>query len=161
MELFGRRIKYEDGKFYLRKHYKGKETKEEKWSEISFKHRLGYLRCEIYNNNTKTTFTQHRLIYKVYNPEWDILNSSQNNSIDHINGIRDDNRIENLRLVNHQQNHFNATKAKGYSKRPNGKYLAQISVNKINIYLGLYDTEEEAREAYLQAKEKYHVIQSR
>ena len=161
MELFGRRLKYEDGKFFLRKHINGKETKKEKWIELSFKHRQGYLRCEIYYNNTKTTLTQHRLIYKVYNPDWDILDSSTNNSIDHINGIRDDNRIENLRLVTHQENHFNETKAKGYSKRADGRYISQLMKNGEAIYVGTYKTAEEAHEAYLQAKEKYHVIQSR
>ena len=80
--------------------------------------------------------------------------------IDHINGIRDDNRICNLRSVTKQQNQWNRTTAKGYywNKQVN-KWQSQISINKKIIGLGLYKTEPEARNAYLQAKEKYHVIQ--
>jgi hypothetical protein len=79
--------------------------------------------------------------------------------IDHINGIVDDNRIINLREVNNQQNHFNETKAKGYhfdAKR--NKFKAEIMLNRKNISLGRFDTELEARNAYLEAKLKYHKI---
>jgi hypothetical protein len=79
--------------------------------------------------------------------------------IDHINGIKDDNRIDNLRSVTSQQNQHNRTTAKGYhfDKRVN-KYQSYISLNRKNIYLGLFKTEQEARQAYLEAKEKYHLI---
>ena len=78
--------------------------------------------------------------------------------IDHINGIRSDNRIENLREVTNQQNQFN-TKAKGYhfNKRVN-KFQSQIMLNRKNIHLGYFNTEQEARQSYLEAKEKYHII---
>jgi len=38
------------------------------------------------------------------------------------------------------------------------KYMASIKFNYKNIYLGLYNTEEEARQAYLDAKKVYHII---
>ena len=37
--------------------------------------------------------------------------------------------------------------------------MPQIKVEGKHIWLGRYDTEEEARAAYLAAKEKYHVIE--
>jgi len=79
--------------------------------------------------------------------------------IDHINGIRDDNRIFNLRSVTNQQNQWNRKTAKGYCffKRDN-KWLSRIKLNNKSIHLGTYNTEQEARNAYLQAKEKYHAI---
>ncbi len=79
--------------------------------------------------------------------------------IDHINGIRDDNRILNLRSVTNQQNQWNRKTAKGYYffKRDN-KWLSRIKLNNKLIFLGTYNTEQEARNAYLQAKEKYHII---
>jgi hypothetical protein len=79
------------------------------------------------------------------------------NIIDHINGIRTDNRICNLREVTQQQNQWNRTRAKGYYMY-NGKYTSEIKLNNKKIYLGRFCTEQEAREAYLKAKEKYHVI---
>ena len=79
--------------------------------------------------------------------------------IDHINGVRDDNRICNLRNVNRNQNQWNHTKAKGYAwHKKSNKWKAQISFNKKDMHLGLYVTEQEARQAYLNAKEKYHII---
>lgn len=79
--------------------------------------------------------------------------------LDHINGVKTDNRICNLRAVTNQQNQWNRIKAKGYSwfKR-DSKWRAAIKINKKDIYLGCFNTEEEARQAYLNAKEIYHVI---
>ena len=49
--------------------------------------------------------------------------------VDHINGIKDNNNISNLRLVTHQQNHLNRTTAKGIYKDKHGKWIAKIRVN--------------------------------
>ena len=46
----------------------------------------------------------HRVIYYFHNQEWDIYHSYLDNSIDHINENKTDNRIENLRVVNNSQN---------------------------------------------------------
>ena len=51
--------------------------------------------------------------HKLYNPEWDIDDTSKENRIDHENKNRSDNRIINLRNVTQQENCFN-TNAKGY-----------------------------------------------
>lgn len=77
--------------------------------------------------------------------------------LDHINGIRHDNRVENLRIVSNQQNCFNRKNVKGYSTR-NNKYIAEIQLNGLTIALGTYEKEYDARNAYLQAKQKYHII---
>jgi hypothetical protein len=78
--------------------------------------------------------------------------------LDHINQNILDNRISNLRIVTHQQNQFN-TKAKGYSWDKNrNKWVSLIMLNKKSIHLGRFDTEQEARDAYLEAKKKYHII---
>lgn len=79
--------------------------------------------------------------------------------IDHINGIRDDNRLENLRLVTAQKNLFNDHVAKGYTwHKASGKWMAQITVNRGQIHLGLFTEKSAARAAYLEAKKKYHII---
>jgi len=79
--------------------------------------------------------------------------------LDHINGIRNDNRIENLRSVTRSQNQWNRLTAKGYSlNRSKNKYEAHIKFNNKRKFLGLFETEKEARNAYLAAKQIYHVI---
>lgn len=154
-----RRLKMIDGEICIRAISRGKETKKEIWKAVFFYIcKAGYCLCNITIDGKPKLCKKHRLVYKLHNTDWDILDSSRDNHIDHINGIRDDNRIENLRVVTHQQNNWNQVRAKGYYLRPNGTYQVQISLNDKKIYIGTYDTEDEARQAYLEAKLKYHNI---
>jgi hypothetical protein len=76
--------------------------------------------------------------------------------IDHINQNKLDNRRENLRLVNGEVNMNNcqrALKGKGY-KIQKGRFCAQIGINGKKVFLGLFSNEEEARKAYVAAKNK-------
>lgn len=109
----------------------------------------------IYYKINKIEYRHHRIVAYAF-LGLDI--EDKKSMIDHINGIRDDNRLENLRIVNNQQNNFNRHNAKGYQERLNGKFMARITINKKTIHLGYFDTEEEARNAYLEAKQKYHII---
>jgi hypothetical protein len=107
----------------------------------------------IKNNINQKTYILSRVIYWAFN-NFDIDNPTL--FIDHINRDPTDNRLCNLRVVTHQENQFNKI-AKGYTKHGN-KYQASIRLNSKDIYLGRYDTEDEARQVYLQAKEKYHIF---
>ena len=103
-------------------------------------------------------FYKHRVIYKMYNIDWDILDRSKNNVIDHINNNRLDNDIKNLRLVTQQQNNFNR-KAKGcYFDKKINKWKALISKDRKTTFLGYFDNESDAHEAYLNAKKEIHAI---
>ena len=107
------------------------------------------------DNNNLRLYLRHRLLAYAF------LNLDIENIkiyVDHIDGNKLNNNINNLRIVNHQQNCFNRTNAKGYYIMPNNKYKACIGTNYKLKYLGTYDTEEEARQAYLQAKIMYHPI---
>jgi len=83
--------------------------------------------------------------------------------IDHINGDKSDNRIANLRDVSHQVNNENRRHKSHQNKAgfmgvliANGRYRARILVNRKGIHLGMFDTPEEANEAYIEAKRIYH-----
>ena len=79
--------------------------------------------------------------------------------VDHINGVRHDNRIDNLRLATHQQNQHNQTKALGYYwNKQDNKWQAQIQLDGRQIYLGRFVNEFDAHQSYLDAKLKYHKI---
>ena len=86
--------------------------------------------------------------------------------IDHINGDRLDDRIENLRDVTQTRNQRNrkhgninsSSKLIGVSwNKSSAKWRAQISVGKKTIHIGLYKTEQEAHAAYLAAKTTHHL----
>ena len=117
----------------------------------------GYVRCGIaIRKNEKHRF--HTTLYGHHFAWFWVNGNVEINQIDHINRNTADNRICNLRNVTHQKNSWNQ-KCKGYSyHKQRKKYEARIIVNKKRIHIGLYNTPEEARQAYLNAKPKYHVI---
>lgn len=120
--------------------------------ELITKDQDGYLTINLRNPEKNYHLRQHQFIYYV-------ATGKIVEQIDHINGDKVDNRIVNLREVTNQQNQHNQTKAKGYSwKKINNKWQSRIGLNGKVIHLGLFDTEIEASQAYLNAKKIYHII---
>lgn len=83
--------------------------------------------------------------------------------VDHVNGDSGDNRWSNLRDVSQRVNlqnrrspsSNNRTGLLGVSRR-NRRFQASIKVDGPRIYLGTFDTPEQAHEAYLAAKRRLH-----
>jgi len=140
-----------------------KQLKNGKWKLLNLnkKDKYGYIIIDLTNKKKETKkFRLHRIVYYAFNIErFDINDSSTDNSIDHINANRSDNRISNLRNVTNQHNQFNRTKAKGYSfnKRDN-KYQAKIQIDGKHKHLGYFKTKTGARLKYLRVKEILHKI---
>jgi len=103
----------------------------------------GYLVICVNNRRYKA----HHLIWLRHYGEW------PSQAIDHINGNKLDNRVENLRLATHQQNMWNR-RAKGGRPlkgitRVGNKWAAQIRVNGTTLHLGYFSTPEAAHNAYV------------
>ena len=154
--LKDRRVRLIDGVFYARAICRGKETKKEKWCKVSFSNSHGYLICNLNIDKRLVRIVQHRLVWYAHHQEWDIWDTSRDNFIDHKNKNKKDNRIGNLHVVTHAENKQNVNhKGCNFDKRSN-KWRARIKLNGKDIYIGLYDTEEEAHEAYLAKKRILH-----
>tara|TARA_R110000851_G_C12843586_1_gene542038 strand:+ start:34 stop:495 length:462 start_codon:yes stop_codon:yes gene_type:complete len=105
----------------------------------------GYLHIKLYNNNKKKIHYIHRLLAEYFIPNPDNLPV-----VDHINRIRDDNRIENLRWVSleentHNSNHYKnkILKHKNITKTPYNTF--QISFVRYGLlYYKKCKTEEQA-----------------
>jgi hypothetical protein len=146
-----------DGIIYVRAHYRGEETKSEKWQEVKFHSVRGYKVCGMKLDGVPSYLNEHRLVYYAHNQSWDIWDTSKDNLIDHINRKKDDNRIENLKVCTTQENSFN-TDAKGcYFDNRTGKWRAYIKLNGKLKQLGYFEHEEDAHNAYLEAKATLHI----
>jgi hypothetical protein len=129
------------------------------WREVenTANDKNGYNRVRI---NGKNWF-RHRLVVAAFNKNFDINNTEH--IVDHVDGDKINNAFSNLRVVTPQGNQFNNHVAKGYYwNKAAGKWHAYITINQKVKYLGCFDIEkeEDARAAYLAAKEKYHVIKN-
>jgi hypothetical protein len=102
-------------------------------------------------------YKAHRLAWLYVHGEW------PQHTIDHVNRIKSDNRIANLRdvsLTDNLQNRVStwaSTGLRGVSKSRD-KYLARIRVGGKLHYLGLYKTAEEAAQARNVAEQRLHPL---
>ncbi len=103
-------------------------------------------------------------VYKAHRLAWlYVYGSWPKGLIDHINGNKADNRIDNLRDVFADGNSQNVRKPNRRNKSGfmgviwfQNKWRASMSVNGKSKWLGDYSTPEEAHQVYLEAKRKYH-----
>jgi len=105
-------------------------------------------------------------LFKAHRLAWFfVFGSMPKGHIDHINGIRNDNRIGNLRdvsmvanihnqRVSHKNNSSGLLGVSWY--KPRQLWRARIVVNKKSKHLGLFESKQEAYNAYLVAKRNFH-----
>ena len=117
----------------------------------------GYIQIKVDSRRRQA----HRLAWLYVHGRWPA------DQIDHINGVRDDNRIANLREANHAENQQNQKlRADNVSKQPgvywdkkNQRWHAQIKVNKRTFSLGRYTIFADAVAARVKAKAERHSFQ--
>ena len=118
----------------------------------------GYNLVSLCKDGKMKQFKASRLVYATF--VGDILDDMV---IDHINNISSDDRLENLQMISNRLNVSKDRKPKSkmtgsYKSSRTNKWFAQIVVNKKTIYIGQYDTEVEAHEAYInKLKELEHI----
>jgi hypothetical protein len=117
-------------------------------------HRNGYVMIGI-NRRARLA---HRLAWLHTYGEW------PKGQIDHINGVRADNRLANLRDVPGRINRQNQRAARSDNRetgllgvyKNHGQWGARIQLNGRQHYLGNFQTPEEAHAAYIKAKRLMH-----
>ena len=101
----------------------------------------------------------HRLAWFYVTSRW------PNSQIDHINGVRSDNRFLNLRESTPGENMQNMQRARRDNRvdliganfhSPSNRWRSQIKLNGKKIHLGYFDTAYDAHLAYLRAKRDLH-----
>ncbi len=103
----------------------------------------------------------HRLAWFYVHGRW------PSEQIDHVNGVRVDNRLTNLRECSSAENHQNLKLSPRNTSGHPGVYWnvkakrwhAQITAGGHQKHLGHFTDLEEAAEAYRIAKAKYHTFQ--
>lgn len=113
---------------------------------------LGYIQIVV----DCVRYRAHRLAWFYVHGVW------PTHTLDHEKGVRNDNRIEKLREATNTENcrngklpKHNTSGFKGATKF-RGRWAARIKVNRKCIHLGMFDTPEQAHEAYCKAAREMH-----
>ena len=124
-----------------------------KWNkEIIMKQGISsrYLAVNLRKENVSKTYRVHVLVAMAF---LDFKPNKQVLTIDHKNGVRTDNRLENLQIVTQRENIQNYHKSKKGKigtdwHEQTKKWRSRIFINKNIVHLGLFEKEKDALKAY-------------
>ena len=119
----------------------------------------GYYKVGLYKNGKRKPHLINRLVAIAF-----LSNHDNKPMVDHIDGIKTNNNILNLRWASSSQNAFNQGKPKTNTSGFKGisfdkgrqKYRAQININGKYKHLGYFQTAEDASHAYDEKAKEIH-----
>jgi hypothetical protein len=105
----------------------------------------GYLGVSLCKNGTMRTYNIHRLVANAF-----IENPENKRNVDHINNVKTDNRVSNLRFATHQENScsskLNIKNTSGYKgvyfSNSQNKWFAEIRSNDKRVVRSFHTKEE-------------------
>jgi hypothetical protein len=130
----------------------GTKNKNEFILNINKTTNFGYYKCKLTKDGITRCYFVHRIVANAF-----IENKNNYPIINHIDGIKTNNSVDNLEwcTYRHNANHFNSnqkrsSKYAGVSYNKNSrKWIANIRIGKNQKYLGLFNEEEDAYNAYI------------
>ena len=104
----------------------------------------GYYSIQLIKDKIKKCFTVHRLIGKAF-----LLNPNNYSDIDHINRVRNDNNLDNLRWVTRSENlinknYTNSTTGQRHIYKDGTLYYVRVTRNYMKEHIGSFKTLVEA-----------------
>ena len=146
-------------------HWRWRQGRER--TTLTWNSRFAFKKCSSINSDGYLMIMINGKAYPAHRLAWLIVYGTMPDGfIDHINRVRTDNRISNLRLVTHSENMQNRKIQKnnksGYRgvswDAKYGKWRARINASGKCINLGYHDTAELAAVAFEAARMKYHTV---
>jgi hypothetical protein len=117
-------------------------------SKLGKRDKDGYIQVDLQVGGRRKGFRAHRIAWFLFYGQWPIK------YLDHINGQRDDNRIDNLREITHEENRKGSLKRTVtdqdgvFLNDKSGKWIPYVYVvyggNGRKRHLGAFDTEKDA-----------------